>query len=93
MDIKLIERSTVHLAKLFGLVKAIKPVQIEGAKPSWGLLVEGRGFTRLLTQDIPEDAPTVWRPLGWDRPRPKLFRSHAQAIHHLDHIGLQCQKT
>lgn len=92
MNVKLIERSTVHLAQLFGLVKALRPVQIQGSKPCWGILVEGRGFTRLLAQEIPEDAPTVWRPRGWDMPRPGLFKTPARAIQHLQRIGLSGSK-
>lgn len=88
MNVRLIESSTVHLAKLFGLVKAISPVQVEGSRPCWGLQVEGRGFSRLLARDLPEEAPLVWRPLGWDRPRPELFRSRTQAVDYLQRVGL-----
>lgn len=88
MNVKLIESSTVHMAKLFGLVKAVRPVQVQGSNRCWGLLVEGRGFSRLLAKHLAEEAPLVWRPLGWDRPRPELFRFRAQAVDYLQRVGL-----
>lgn len=88
MTAKLIERRTADLAQLVRLVKTIRPVQIEGPGSCWGLLVEGRGFTRLLAKELPEDSPTVWRPRGWGTPRPQLFRSRAEATRYLENAGL-----
>lgn len=46
MNHKLISLMSVQLLRVVRLVRAIEAIQI--AKGRWGLVVHGRGFTRLL---------------------------------------------
>ena len=49
MDARLISLPCVQLARLVGLVRRVEPVELEDSR-EWGLLIRGRGFTRLLEQ-------------------------------------------
>src|SRR5690606_30561454 len=86
MEARLISLFLVQLARLVGLVKKIEPVELEGSR-EWGLLIRGRGFTRLLKQELLY-APNLIRPVGWSTPRPMTFRAKQAAVTYAQHLGL-----
>lgn len=86
MEVRLISLSCVQLARLVGLVRRIEPVELQDSK-EWGLLVRGRGFTRLLEQELLH-APNLIRPVGWSTPRPMAFRGKQAAVTYAQHLGL-----
>ena len=89
MNYKLMSLSTIQIARLLGLVRGIELVQLEGAeRPPWGVLIRGRGFERLLQDDI-LIAPTLIRPLSAYLPRPRAFFSAAHAERFLGSVGLK----
>ncbi len=86
MEARLISVSSVQLARLVGLVRKIEPVELQDSK-EWGLLIRGRGFTRLLEQELLH-APNLIRPVGWSTPRPITFRGKQAAVTYAQHLGL-----
>ena len=86
MEARLISLPSVQLARLVGLVRRIEPVELEGSR-EWGLLVRGRGFTRLLEQELLHE-PNLIRPVGWSTPRPITFRGRQAAVTYAQHLGL-----
>lgn len=86
MQLRLISHLVAQLARLLGLVKRVRPVQM-GRGKKWGVLVEGRGFTRLLEQEL-LDAPGLHRPHSWASPRPVAFGSRRAAEHYARAVGL-----
>lgn len=86
MKARLISLPLAQLARLSGLVRRIEPVELEDSR-EWGLLVRGRGFTRLLEQELLH-APNLIRPVGWSTPRPITFRGREAAETYARHIGL-----
>lgn len=87
MKLKLMDASTVSMAKLLGLVRGVRPVRIKGEKIRWALLVEGRGFTRLLRADVLPASPELIRPMGWNVPRPEVFVSTVHARRFIHSMG------
>lgn len=86
MEARLISLPFVQLARLVGLIRRIEPVELEGSR-EWGLLIRGRGFTRLLEQELLH-APNMIRPIGWSTPRPIAFHSKQAATTYTQHLGL-----
>lgn len=86
MEARLIAPSTVELAKLVGLVKAIDPVQVNHGK-GWGLLVRGRGFTRLVEREILYSPNFIW-PVERPAPTPLTFSNKAEALAYARRSGL-----
>ena len=86
MKVRLISLPTVQLARLVGLVRKIEPVELEHSR-EWGLLIHGRGFARLLEQELLH-APNLIRPAGWSTPRPITFRGKQAAVTYAEHAGL-----
>ena len=86
MEARLISLPLVQLARLVGLVRRIEPVELEDTR-EWGLLIRGRGFTRLLEQAL-LPAPNLIRPVGWSTPRPITFRGKEAAATYARHLGL-----
>ena len=91
MKARLISLPSVQLARLLGLVRRIEPVELEGSR-EWGLLIRGRGFTRLLEQELLH-APNLIRPVGWSTPRPITFRGKQAAVAYAQHLGLLRRQT
>lgn len=86
MKARLIGLPLVQLARLLGLVRSIKPVELPGSG-RWALLICGRGFTRLLKEKIRHESNLI-RPVGWSTPRPITFRSKQTAATYAQHVGL-----
>lgn len=86
MEARLISLPLVQLARLVGLVRRIEPVELEDSR-EWGLLIRGRGFIRLLEQELLH-APNLIRPVGWSTPRPITFRGRVAAVTYARHLGL-----
>ncbi|MFC0679821.1 hypothetical protein ACFFGH_18430 [Lysobacter korlensis] len=87
MTYKLISLANVQLSRLLGLVRAIEVVKLERTeRPSWGVLVRGRGFDRLIQDDI-LFAPTLIRPLSAYLPRPRAFHSPRHAQRFIEGMG------
>ena len=86
MKVKLISVPVAQLARLLGLVRAVEPAKLEHCG-KWALLVRGRGFTRLLEQEILY-APNLIRPAGWSTPRPMTFFGKKAAVAYGRHLGL-----
>lgn len=88
MTYKLMSLATIQIARLLGLVRGFDVVKLEGAeRPSWGVLIRGRGFERLLLDDI-LIAPTLIRPLSAYTPRPRAFFSAGHAKQFIQSMGL-----
>ena len=86
MEARLISLPLAQLARLLGQVRSIEPVELQDDR-QWGLLIRGRGFTRLLEQELLH-APNLIRPVGWSTPRPITFRGSEAAVTYARHIGL-----
>lgn len=86
MQPRLISHPIAQLVRLLGLVKRVRPVKM-GLGKKWGVLVEGRGFARLLEQEL-LDAPGLHRLHSWASPRPMAFVSRAAAEHYARAVGL-----
>ena len=86
MEARLISLPCVQLTRLIGLVRRIEPVELEDNR-KWGLLIRGRGFTRLLEQQLLH-APNLIRPVGWSTPRPMMFHGKQAAVTYAQHLGL-----
>ena len=86
MEARLISLPLLQLARLVGLVRRIEPVELE-SRGEWGLLIRGRGFTRILQQDLLL-APNLIRPVSWSTPRPSTFRGREAAVNYARHLGL-----
>lgn len=84
---KLIGLLPLQLARLAGLVKSVAPVPMASGSRQWVLRIEGRGFTRVLKDDILV-APNLIRPAGWHRPRARTFLSKAHARNVARNLGL-----
>lgn len=89
----LISQFPLQIARLFGLVRVIEPIQMfDGRASSWVLVVRGRGFTRVL-QDEPLPAPNLIRPDGWNDPRALWFPSEQAAVSYARSMCLLPQRT
>ena len=86
MKARLISLPIVQLARLVGLVRRIEPVELEGSR-EWGLLVRGRGFTRIL-RDEPLVSPSLLRTADPHLPRPMCFPSSRGAVGYAQSVGL-----
>ncbi|GAA3913905.1 hypothetical protein [Luteimonas lutimaris] len=86
MEARLIAPSTVELAKLVGLVKAIEPVEVSYGK-GWGLLVRGRGFARLVEKEILYSPNFIW-PVERPAPVPLTFSNKTEALAYAQRSGL-----
>ena len=87
MKTKLIDLTITQLARLCLLVKGARAVQLEGRQRDWGILVEGRGFRRLLQEEL-LTGPGLIRMQGWNTPRPKTFGSRTIAENYIRYVGL-----
>lgn len=87
MNCRLIDLSTARLARFFLLVQQVRPVELEGTRSAWAILVEGRGFKRIIREEILA-TPGLIRALGWNLPKPKTFPSRVVAENYLRHVGL-----
>lgn len=87
METKLIDLTITQLARLCLLVKGVRAVKLEGSQRDWGILVEGRGFQRLLKDELLVGAGLI-RMQGWNTPRPKTFGSRSIAENYIRYIGL-----
>lgn len=85
---KLMSLATIQIARLLGLVRGIEVLKLDGTeRPSWGVLIRGRGFERVLQDDI-LIAPTLIRPLSAYTPRPRAFFSAGHAKKFIRSMGL-----
>lgn len=90
MEVRLMSLGCTQLARVLGLVRRVEPVELEGQK-EWALLIRGRGFTRLLEQEILH-APNLIRGAGWSAPRPRSFRGRQAAVACAQDVGLLPRK-
>lgn len=88
METKLIDLTMMQLARLCLLVKGARAVELNDRHHRWGLLIEGRGFRRLL-QDELLVGPGLIRMKGWNKPRPKAFGSKTIAENYMRYVGLR----
>lgn len=92
MECKLMSLPVVQLARCLFLVKRISPVRLHNGRPQWALLIEGRGFTRLLRDDPPPAGPMLYRPSGWGLPAPRTFHSQSLAVRCAQGLALMPRK-
>ena len=72
MTYKLMSLVNVQLARLLGLVRTLEAVPLDDTRRrAWGVRVRGRGFDRLVQDDI-LIAPTLIRPLSAYTPRARV---------------------
>ena len=76
----------LQVAKWFRLVKRIRIVPLAG-RCRYGLLVEGRGFQKMLDAEIPH-AASIHRSCTASFPRPREFFSEAHARNCAESFGL-----
>src|SRR3546814_19489169 len=68
-----------QIARVLGLVRSVSPVRLAvGKQPVWALLINGRGFTRLL-RNARLVAPGLIRPANW--------RLHMPGRSHYTHVA------
>lgn len=89
---KLIDLTLTQLARVLGLVRGIRAVPLEGRPRRWGVLIEGRGFSRLLQDDLLV-GPGLMRFAGWNTPRPKAFGTRHQAEVFMGYLRLAPRVT
>lgn len=88
MSYRLMCLPTIRLLRLIGLVRVVEPVEAAGdARWRWAVLVRGRGFQRLVEDDLLE-APALHRPRSALERRAKRFPSHAAAKRFLRSVAL-----
>lgn len=88
MTLKCISLFCFQVLRALGLIRGVKPHLLsEGSPARWGLLVRGRGFERLLEDEI-LIAPNLIRPDGWNLPRPREYCSRLSAEHAARNLGL-----
>ena len=87
MEVKLLDLAGAQLARLLGLVRSVEPIALEESR-DWGLLIRGRGFTRLLEQGVLDAAPCLHRPASSTLPRPMTFRGKRAAIAYAQSVRL-----
>ena len=88
METKLIDLTMTQLARLCLLVKGARAIELNDRHRSWGVLIEGRGFRRMLQEELLV-GPGVIRMKGWNTPRPKTFGSKAIAENYMRYVGLR----
>src|SRR3546814_14983614 len=93
MQYGLISLFPVQIARVLGLVRSVSPVRLAvGTQPVWALLINGRGFTRILRNE-PLVAPGLIRPSNWRLPRPESFPSRQAATTYAQSMGLMPRRT
>lgn len=81
----------LQLARCLGLVKRVRIIPLP-QKCRWGLLIEGRGFKRLLDAELP-DSPGLLRPVPLPAPIPRAFFSKEHAKREAKRLGLSFTKA
>lgn len=76
----------LQVARLLGLVKRVRIVSLPQRR-RWGLLIEGRGFRRMLDAEIPHAAHAL-RPVPGSIPQARVFFSDAHARSCADSLGI-----
>src|SRR3546814_19608838 len=93
MQYGLISLFPVQIARVLGLVRSVSPVRLAvGKQPVWALLINGRGFTRILRNE-PLVAPGLIRPSNGRLPRPESFPSRQAATPYATTKGLVPPRT
>lgn len=93
MSVRLISLLPLQVARLLGLVRSIRAVRVLGDRRNpWALLVEGRGFARLLRKEVLY-SPGLIRVCGWNLPRPARFASPSAARRYGQSVGLLARQT
>ena len=88
MGIRLMSLTLLQIAKMFGVVREVRPVCLAGGdRRRWSILVNGLGFQRLLKADL-FVMPGAIRMSGWYRPRPVRFVSERLARRFARQMGL-----
>ncbi len=93
MKYGLISLLPIQVARLLGLVRRVEAVRLdEGSRPTWILLIRGRGFTRIL-RDEPLMSPSLLRTVDPTVPRPMRFLTRGAAVGYAQGVGLIAQQT
>lgn len=87
MKYKLIDPLLVQLSRALFLIKEVRPVRLSGRSRDWVLLIQGRGFTRLL-QDEVLCSGNLHRPSSAGMPRSRRFFSEGHALAAAQAMGL-----
>lgn len=74
---KLIEPITLELARMVGLVRGARPVQLDARGRAWGLMIEGRGFRRVLKDEILRSPNIMYAAGSGEGPRDFWTRANA----------------
>lgn len=92
MQYRLISMLPLQVLRVLGLVRAVEPVQLQGARTKeWALIIRGRGFTRLLRDE--DVMPSQFGGVGWMLPRPMRFPAHSTALRYAQGMGLVPAQT
>jgi hypothetical protein len=86
MQYGLLSLLPVQVARMFGLVRNVTPAKLPKGRRQWALLIEGRGFSRLLMKEPSAiglcDSAARWLPA------PKCFPTEASALAYAQSVGL-----
>lgn len=92
MQYRLISMLPLQLLRMLGLVRAVEPVQLQGARTNeWVLIIRGRGFIRILRDE--DVVPSQFGGADWMLPRPKRFLVRSAALRYAQGMGLVPAKT
>jgi hypothetical protein len=87
MECELMSLPVVQLARCLLMVKRIVPVRLSDNPSRWALLIEGRGFTRLLRDD-PMPRPMLNQSYGPRLPAPRTFHSRVLAVSYAQGVAI-----
>ena len=79
----------LRVAKWLGLVKRVRIIPLPG-QHRYGLLVEGRGFRRMLDAEL-HYAPSIHRPTTATVSQPRMFFSKEHAHSYARSFGLDAR--
>lgn len=87
MEYKLLDLTLAQLGRLFFLIKRFEAVEIGHGRDRWAILIHGRGFTRLLEEDVLPMRGALY-PAASFGARPKAFPNRQTAENWMRHMGM-----
>lgn len=91
MEYKLMDLTLVQLARLCLLVKKCEAVELAQGRERWAVLIQGRGFTRLVKDDV-IPLRSVYSASTLNH-QPKTFPDRQTAENWMRYMGMRPRKT
>lgn len=92
MTYRLIDLTWVQLSRLLLLFRRAEAVEIADGRERWAILIHGRGYTRLLQDDVFPHGPGAFGP-GYPQRGPRTFPNRTTAENFMRHVGLLPRTT